>query len=137
MSWGSDVIAVRDWLVESIHTVWPGMLVATEKPERDFGVPFARVSTKHLEFHSETVEYDRLQVQFAIRVRREVTAGIVGNQLIADAENLRLELLSSANPAGVADSPLVTGVQIEQDTPGDEEFDLLVNFSCWMSAARG
>lgn len=137
MSWGSDVIAVRDWLVEAVHTVWPGMLVATEKTERDFGVPFARVVTKLLEFHSETVEVDRLQVHFEIRVRREVTAGIVGDQLIADAENLRSELLRSANPAGVADSPLVTGVQIEQETPGDEEFDLLVNFSCWMNAARG
>ncbi|QYK54415.1 MAG: hypothetical protein KF824_05830 [Fimbriimonadaceae bacterium] len=137
MSWGSDVIAVRDWLVEAINEVWPGMLVATEKPERDFGVPFARVVTKYLEFHSETVKFDRLQTHFEIRVRREVTAGIVGNQLIADAESLRSELLGSANPAGVADSPLVTSVQIEQETPGDHEFDLLVNFSCWMSAARG
>jgi len=137
VSWGSDVIAVRDWLVEAIHTVWPGMLVATEKPERDFGVPFARVITKQLDFHSETVETDRLQVQFDIRICRDITSGIVGNQLISDAENLRSELLSTANPAGAADSPLVTQVQIEQDSPGDQEFDLLVSFSCWICAARG
>lgn len=137
MSWGGDVIAVRDWLVESIHAVWPGILVTTEKPERDYGVPFARVITKRLEFHSETVESDRLQVQFDIRIRLEVTTGIIGDQLIANAESLRSELLGSANPAGVADSPLVTQVLIEQDSPGDQEYDLLVTIICWICAARG
>jgi len=136
MSWGSDVIAVRDWLVESIHDVWPGILVATEQPDKDFGVPFARVVTKALDFHSETLESDRLQVQFELRIRRQVTAGIVGDQLIADAENLRLALLATANPAGVADSPMVDRVDIEQGTPGDGEYELLVAFSCNVCAER-
>lgn len=137
MSWGSDVIAVRDWLVESIHDVWPGILVATEQPDKDFGVPFARVVTKALDFHSETLESDRLQVQFELRIRRQVTAGIVGDQLIADAENLRSALLATANPAGVADSPMVDRVDIEQASPGDGEYELLVVFSCNVCAERG
>lgn len=137
MAWGSDLVAVRGWIVDAIHAVWPGITVAVDAPDKDFGVPFARVVTRELEFYSDTVLVDRLEGTFEIRVRRAVASGVVADALLADAEGLRKELLADLNPAGVAELPMVKRVWIEQGSPCDEEFEMRMEFSCQICAERG
>lgn len=137
MSWSADLVAVRGFVVDAVHVVWPGIVVAVDTPEGDFGVPFARVVTKDLEFEPDSVLVDRLKVVFEILVRRSVASGVVSEALLADATALRSELLASVNPAGVAELPMVRRVWIEQGSAGDGEFDLKMEFLCELCAERG
>ncbi len=137
MSWSADLIAVRSFVVDAIHSVWPDMTVAVDAPEKDFGSSVARVVTRELEFHSDSVLVDRLEVLFEIRVWRDVENGVVSEALLADAEQLRAALLAELNPAEVGELPLVRKVWIEQGTLGEEEFEMRMEFSCDICAERG
>ncbi|MFM9872722.1 MAG: hypothetical protein ACKVQS_04560 [Fimbriimonadaceae bacterium] len=137
MSWSEDLVAVRGSVVEAIQLVWPGITVAVDAPDKDFGIPFARVVTQELEFHSDSVSIDRLEVLFEIRIRRAVASGIVSEALLENAADLRVALLADLNPAGVAELPMVKKVWIEKGSQGDEEFELRMEFSCDICAERG
>ncbi len=137
MSWSADLVAVRGYVVDAIQLVWPGIVVAVDAPESDFGVPFARVVTQDLEFEPDSVMVDRLKAGFEILVRRSVALGVVSEALLVDAEALRNELLAAVSPAGVAELPMVRRVWIEQRSAGDGEFDLKMEFLCELCAERG
>lgn len=137
MSWSADLVEVRGFVVDAIQVVWPGIVVAVDAPESDYGVPFARVVTKELEFEPDSVLVDRLKIGFEITVRRSVVSGVVSEALLADAMALRSELLASLNPAGVAELPMVRRVWIEQRSVGDGEFELKMEFGCELCAVRG
>lgn len=136
MAWSADLIAVRSWIVGAILEVWPEITVAVDAPERDIGLPVSRVVMRELEFHTDTVLLDRLEVLFEIRVRRAVGSGIVSDTLLSDAEGLREELLADLNPGGVAELPMVRRIWVEQSSPGDEEYEIRMEFSCVISAER-
>lgn len=129
-------MAVRDWLVAHCLAVWPGSQVAVDRPDGGLLLPSVRIVTKELEFESETVLVDRLEATFLIRARRAVATGIPSEALLADAQALRLQLLSSVNPAGVAQNPHVKSVQLGQRSPADGEFEVEVEFFCEICAER-
>lgn len=137
MSWSSDFLTVREFVMDSVQTVWPGILVAVDAPEKDFGVPLARVRSKELQFESDSILVDRLVICFEILVRRRVESGVVSEALLLDAEALRTELLADVNPAGVGELPMVTGIWLDQGSSGDEEFELRMEFMCEICAERG
>lgn len=137
MSWSDDLVAVRGFVVDAMQAVWPAIPVALDALEGDLGVPIARVVTRELEFHSDSVLVDRLVCLFEIRVRRLVESGVVSEALLGDAAAMRVALLADLNPAGVAELPMVRKVWIEQESVGDEEFELRMEFSCEICAERG
>lgn len=137
MAWDTGLLAIRDWIGSVVLTLDPGMKVAFDQPDADFGAPFARVETKEATFHSDSVLSDRLELIFAIAVRFEIGEGNVSAALLAKAAALRAALLAQANPAGVGESPLVRRVQVGQAQKGGPQHDLILEFSCMLTAGRG
>ncbi|MBS1711403.1 MAG: hypothetical protein JSS71_06735 [Armatimonadetes bacterium] len=137
MAWNTDLLAIRDWIGSVVLTLDPGMRVAFDQPDAEFGAPFARVETRDATFHSDSVLTDRLELTFAISIRIEVSEGNVSEALLAKAVALRAALLAQANPAGVGESPLVRRIQVGQAHKGGTQHDLTVEFSCLLTAGRG